>query len=330
MTVQAITTDIYQCTLPLPFALRSVNCYLLRGDAGWTVIDCGLNTPQGREIWQAVFTELGFRPTDIEQIVLTHSHPDHYGLAGWLQAEADGRPPVRMSPREAELAHFVWQEDEGWSEAVSTFWRNCGIPDELVTAVVNETDRTRQRTKPHPQTIETIAPGTTIRLGQRHCQAIHTPGHSDGHLVFYDAQDGLLLCGDHVLQKITPNISLWPFGEPDPLGRYLRSLAEIAQLDVRLALPGHGPLITDLRGRIGELATHHEQRLAVMAAAVNGRATPYDISQQVFGFDTLSIHEKRFAVSETLAHLEYLAGQGRLTKSPQPNTWLYNSSQRGW
>lgn len=325
MTVRDITTDIYQVTLPLPFALRSVNCYLLRGKEGWTVVDCGLNTSEGRQTWQAVFAELAFQPQEIVQIVLTHSHPDHYGLAGWLQAEAGGLPPVCMSPREAELAHFVWQEDEGWAEAVSTFWRSCGIPDELVTAVVTETDRTRQRTRPHPQSIQLIEPGTTIQLGQRHFQAIHTPGHSDGQLVFYDAQDNLLLCGDHVLQKITPNISLWPFGEPDPLGRYLHSLNEIAQLDVRLALPGHGPLITDLRGRIAELEIHHERRLAVMATAVNGRATPYNISQQVFNFDTLTIHEKRFAVAETLAHLEYLAWQGRLTKSPQPDAWLYNS-----
>jgi glyoxylase-like metal-dependent hydrolase (beta-lactamase superfamily II) len=325
MTVQAITTDIYQVTLPLPFALRSVNCYLLLGDEGWTVIDCGLNTSQGRETWQAAFVELGFQPQEIEQIVLTHSHPDHYGLAGWLQAEAGGRPPVRMSPREAELAHFVWQEEEGWTEAVSAFWRSCGIPDALVTAVVTETDRTRQLTRPHPQTIQTIEPGTTIKLGRHYFQAIHTPGHSDGQLVFYDVREGLLLCGDHILQKITPNISLWPFGEPDPLGRYLRSLAEIAQLEVRLALPGHGPLIADLRGRIAELAAHHEQRLEVMVTAVNGRATPYHISQQVFDFDKLTIHEKRFAVAETLAHLEYLAWQGRLKKSTQPGTWLYNS-----
>jgi glyoxylase-like metal-dependent hydrolase (beta-lactamase superfamily II) len=325
MSVQAISTDIYQVTLPLPFALRSVNCYLLRGGEGWTVVDCGLNTSQGRETWHEAFAELGFRPQDVHQIVLTHAHPDHYGLAGWLQAEAEGRPTVFMSAREAELAHLVWQEEAGWAEAVTTFWRNCGIPDELVTAVVIETDRTRQRTKPHPQTIQTIEPGTTIQLGQRHFQAIHTPGHSDGQLIFYDAEDGLLLCGDHVLQKITPNISLWPFGEPDPLGRYLHSLSQIAELEVRLVLPGHGPMITDLRGRIAQLAAHHEQRLGVMAAAVNGRATPFSVSQQVFDFDTLSIHEKRFAVAETLAHLEYLAWQGRLIKSTQPDAWLYNS-----
>lgn len=330
MTVQAITADIYQVKLPLPFALRSVNCYLLAGDEGWTVVDTGLNTADGRATWQSAFAELGIQPQDIQQIVLTHSHPDHFGLAGWLQQEAQGVPPVLMSPREAELAHWVWQEEAGWTEAVTTFWRRCGIPDEMVTAVVVETDRTRQRTRPHPQHIQTIEPGTTITLGQRLCQVIHTPGHSDGQIIFYDAAERLLLCGDHVLQKITPNISLWPFGEPDPLGRYLHSLRQLAYLDVSLALPGHGPLIHDLRGRIGELETHHAERLGVMATAVNGSATPYHISQRVFDFEKLSIHEKRFAVSETLAHLEYLAQQNRIQKSSQPTGWLYHSQSGEW
>lgn len=325
MTVQAITADIYQVRLPLPFALRYVNCYLLAGEAGWTIVDAGLNTADGRETWHMALTELGIQFSDIQQIVLTHAHPDHYGLAGWLQQEAQGVPPVLMSPREAELAHWVWQEEVGWTEAVTSFWRQCGIPDEVVTAVVTETDRTRQRTRPHPQTIQTIEPDTTIKLGNRQFQVIHTPGHSDGQIIFYDAAERLLLCGDHVLQRITPNISLWPFGEPDPLGRYLHSLSQIAQLDVNLALPGHGPLIHDLRGRIRELQTHHAERLGVMATAVNGSATPYAISQRVFDFDKLSIHEKRFAVSETLAHLEYLVWQKRIQKSSQPSGWLYSS-----
>ena len=325
MIVQAITADIYQVRLPLPFALRYVNCYLLAGEAGWTVVDTGLNTADGRETWHMALAELGIQFSDIEQIVLTHAHPDHYGLAGWLQQEAQGLPSVLMSPRERELAHWVWQEEAGWTEAVTSFWRQCGIPDEVVTAVVTETDRTRQRTRPHPQTIQTIEPDTIIKLGNRQFQIIHTPGHSDGQIIFYDAAERLLLCGDHVLQRITPNISLWPFGEPDPLGRYLHSLSQIAQLDVNLALPGHGPLIDDLRGRIRELQTHHAERLGVMATAVNGAATPYTISQRVFDFDKLSIHEKRFAVSETLAHLEYLVWQKRIQKSSQPTGWLYSS-----
>ena len=325
MTIQAVAPGIYQVQIPLPFALRIVNCYLLSGAEGWTVVDTGLNTALARQTWQLAFTELGIQLQDIQQIILTHSHPDHYGLAGWLQQKARGVPPVLMSAREAELAHWVWQQEDGWAEAVTSFWQRCGVPDEMATAVVLETDRTRQRTRPHPQTIHTIEPGTTIKLGDRLFQIIHTPGHSDGQIIFYDADDRLLLCGDQVLLKITPNISLWPFGEPDPLGRYLQSLNQLAQLDVRLALPGHGLLIHDLRGRIRELEKHHAERLMVMETAVNGSASPYAISQRVFNLDTLNIHEKRFAVAETLAHLDYLVWQARIAKSTQPDGWQYNS-----
>ena len=324
MTIQAITEDIYQVQLPLPFALRTVNCYLLAGEAGWTVVDTGLNTAQARETWQRALSELGIHFRDIHQIVLTHAHPDHYGLAGWLQKETEG-VAVHMSADEASLARQVWQKTQGWAESLMSFWHHCGLSTELATAVVNETNRTRQRTRPHPQTIKILEPGTIIQLGNRPFQIIHTPGHSDGHLIFYDVANRLLLCGDHVLHKITPNISLWPLGQPDPLGRYLRSLSQIAQLDVNLALPGHGPLIHNLRGRIREIEKHHAERLEVMVTAVNGSATPYDVSQQVFNFDKLSLHEKRFAVAETLAHLEYLAWQKRINKSSQPSGWLYNS-----
>jgi glyoxylase-like metal-dependent hydrolase (beta-lactamase superfamily II) len=227
--------------------------------------------------------------------------------------------------REAELVRYLWQEDEGWADTVTAFWHNCGMSAEVATAIVVETNRTRQRTRPHPTALQTIVPGSSVRLGNREWQTIHSPGHSDGQLMFYDAADALLLCGDHVLQKITPNISRWPFAELDPLGRYLRSLNELAALPVRLALPGHGPLITDWQGRIQQLLAHHDERLTVMAAVVNGRATPYEISQRVFDFNRLSIHEKRFAVAETLAHLDYLVWQERITQSGQPHEWLYNS-----
>jgi len=97
-----ITDDIYQVRLPLPYALNHVNCYLLRGDDGWTIIDTGLNTSQGRAGWQAAFDTLGIGPDDIDQIILTHVHPDHYGMAGWLQEWCGAT--VWLSPREAELA----------------------------------------------------------------------------------------------------------------------------------------------------------------------------------------------------------------------------------
>jgi glyoxylase-like metal-dependent hydrolase (beta-lactamase superfamily II) len=315
-----ISEDIYQIQLPLPFALNSVNCYLLRGDRGWTIIDTGLNIPPAQAAWQAVFSQLEIAPADIEQIVLTHVHPDHYGLAGWLQAWSGA--PVWLSPREAELAQQIWGQDN-LHQAMFELFRRGGIPEEIELKAETEAKKVRALTFPHPGLVKLVEPGTVLSLGRRRFKAIHAPGHSDGQLIFYDAADRLLLSGDQALLKITPNIGLWPVSEPDPLGRYLASLRELAGLEVRLALPGHRGLITNWPERLAELEQHHANRLAVMLAAVDSAGvTAYQVYGQVFNAREFTMHEVRFAVAETLAHLEYLVGRGRLRREGD-EVWLY-------
>lgn len=319
-TVIRINDDIYQVRLPLPFALRIANCYLLRGSNGWAIFDTGLNIPQGQATWLAAFDALGIRPRDIRRIVLTHYHPDHYGMAGWLQALCRDNaiiPPVMMSSREAELAELVWGDKYDISSAMLKHMGMCGMPDEIL-AVASQSGRTRDAVLPLPDAVEIVQAGSIINMGGRRFQAIHASGHSDGQLLFYDADDRMLFCGDHVLVGITPNIGLWPAAEPDPLGRYLASLHELATLDVRLALPGHRPLITDWRGRLAELEKHHAERLGLMIAAVNGSRTVYQVCSQVFDIPALSLYELRFAVTETLAHLEYLTDLGHLRREDDP------------
>lgn len=326
MTTESLTQiadDVYQVCLPLPYALNHVNCYLLRGDEGWTIVDTGLNTPQGRAGWQAAFDTLGIGRSSISQIILTHVHPDHYGMAGWLQNWCGAM--VWTSPREAELAEQVWRRGN-LRQAITNMLTRASVPHDTTELAVIATDKTRQLTLPYPDTTALLEPGTVLNIGQRRFKAIHAPGHSDGQLIFYDAEDRLLLSGDQVLMKITPNIGLWPISEPDPLGRYLVSLRELAALDVRLALPGHRSLITDWRGRLAELEQHHTERLERMLGAVNGTGvTPYHVSNYIFDHSKLSMHEIRFAVSETLAHLEYLVGQKRLHREGN-EVWLYRQA----
>ncbi len=316
-----IAPDIIQVPLPLPFALRIVNCYLLRGSHGWTVIDSGLGTADDRAAWLAAFAEHGIGPGNLEQIVLTHFHPDHYGLAGWLQQWNGHETPVHMAPREAEQARIVWQRPAGSHEPMHDLFTDYGAPPELTAAMVEQLRDLRRYTPPHP-VVTLLEPGATIRLGRRDCQVIHAPGHSDGQIVFYDPADRLILSGDQVLIKITPNIGLWPESEPDPLGRYLSSLDHLATFDVRLALPGHGALISDWRGRLAELQHHHAERLDTMFKAVNDATDAYTVARTAFPFERLTHHEMRFAMAETIAHLEYLVHRGRLQKSFD-TVWKY-------
>jgi glyoxylase-like metal-dependent hydrolase (beta-lactamase superfamily II) len=139
---------------------------------------------------------------------------------------------------------------------------------------------------------------------------LHTPGHSDYHFVLHDERRRLLFAGDHLLLEITPNIGLWTYTAPRPLRRYLDSIASLRDLDVDLVFPGHGPLFHDLEGRVDELLAHHEERLSVMLAALDGKpATPFEVARRVFPED-LTDHQLRFALAETLAHLEHLEWDG--------------------
>lgn len=300
-----VAEGIYQVQLPLPFPLKIVHCYALRDGDGWTIVDTGINYPPGRDAWRSAFAELGIDPTAIKRILLTHAHPDHYGMAGWLAQQSAA--PVFLSPGEQAFARRVWHHGETHIAGVIDYFRANGMPADLAEQVRLSTIENRAMTIPWPET-STIEAGANITIGRRSFHAIATPGHSEEHLVFYCADDRLLLCSDAVLTKITPNISSWPDGQPDPLADFLRSLDRLATLNVDLALPGHGPLIHTFNQRLAELRAHHQERLQLMKAAVGAGATAFDVCMAVFQFDTLSPHQLRFAIAETLAHLNYLVG----------------------
>ncbi len=307
-----IASDIWRVRLPLPFALNHVNCYLLRDADGWTILDTGLNRPELYAGWQAVFAQLGIRLADIRRIIVTHLHPDHIGLAGRLQQESGA--PVFLSPREWEIAEVAWVQNLERGEHLADYLRRVGAPPEVGALVEGQQQKLRQMTQPPPTDVQLLRGGDAITMAWRRFDVIHAPGHADGQIIFYAAEDRLMLCGDQVLLRITPNIGFWPSTQPDPLGRYLASLRELMKLDVALALPGHHGVITDWQGRICELLQHHDERLEVAYTAAARGATALEASYTIFNFDRFSPHEVRFAVAEALAHLEYLADAGRLVR----------------
>lgn len=310
--VTFITDDIVQVQVPLPYALNIVNCYLLRGDDGWTMVDSGLNTPPAQDQWKFALNHLNITPNDIKKIVITHMHPDHFGMAGWWQSLVDTPMPVYLPIGEdAQMQMFYHSED---AEEFYTWLVMGGMEAKYAREVAEGFNHTRNATRPYPTQQDFIYPDQTIQLGSRQFTTIHTPGHSDGQLIFYDEADQLMLSGDHVLMKITPNIGSWPQTEADPLGRFMDSLKSLAGLEVRQALPGHKWLIDDWSGRIGELIAHHDMRLIHTLEAVDGDTqTVYEIAIKVFPIERFTIHEMRFAMAETLAHLELLETQGKVS-----------------
>lgn len=304
-----VVDGIYQVQLPLPFPLRFVNCYLLRDGDGWVLVDTGLWYPPGQEVWRRAFMELGVDPMRITRIIVTHTHPDHYGMAGWLAALSGA--PVCLSAVEQEFAQRIWHGDVSSYQAAVALFREHGMPADLSEVVYR--DMVALRTMVHPLRVsQRLEPGDCLQIGGRCFRVLLMPGHSDGHVVLYCEQTRLLLCGDVVLAKITPNIGLWPFGRPDPLADFFQSLDLLSGLVVDVALPGHGPLIDAFSARVAALRAHHEERLLAAEQAVAGGETGYAVCLSIFQTADLSPHQIRFAMAETLAHLDYLVYVGRL------------------
>ena len=303
--ISRILDDVYQLKLPVPFPLRFVASYLISGEGGWTIVDAGFDYPPAREVWEAGAAEVGLDlDGDVAQILVTHLHPDHVGLARWLEGRSGA--PVQMLSGEIESARRVWGVRRN-SEAFVEFLVRNGMDRQAAGGVVGTTELNVRL----PEQIQALYPGDGVLLGGYKARVIHTPGHSDHHFVLHDERRRILFAGDHLLLRITPNIGLWVYTAPRPLGRYLASLKGLRGLDVGLVLPGHGPLFHDFDGRIDELLRHHEERLSIMHAAFDGMpATPFDITRRVFP-EELSDHQLRFALAETLAHLEHLVEEGR-------------------
>jgi glyoxylase-like metal-dependent hydrolase (beta-lactamase superfamily II) len=164
--------------------------------------------------------------------------------------------------------------------------------------------------------------GEKVQIGRFEYEIVFTPGHSDGMVCFHNKERSVLLSADHILPKITPNISYWHHGNENPLAAFLHSLDKTRKLDAEFVIPSHGKPFYGANERIDELKKHHEERLEETLGAITSASTVYEVCERLFK-RPLTIHETRFAVGETLAHLEYLryAGESRREKSGE--RWIY-------
>jgi glyoxylase-like metal-dependent hydrolase (beta-lactamase superfamily II) len=306
--IQAVHDHIVQFKVPLPFPLRWVNSYIVRGREGYTIIDPGLHTEEAERLWEEVMLELGIGASDIERIVLTHHHPDHYGMAGWLQARSSGHSPVLLSHEGKGLAGSLWGEGEMMTERMYQDFRTNGMDLTTADAMIPHMKGFIPLVSPQPD-VSIIRDGEQVSIGDRTYLAIHTPGHATGHLCFYNEATREIFCGDQVLPQITPNVSLLPGGDPDPLASFLDSLERVGKLQVSLAMPGHRDPFSSFTERSEEIVRHHEARLLQIRGLLSEPMTAFQMCRKLFG-DKLSIHQLRFAMGETMAHLVYLEQRG--------------------
>jgi len=299
---------IRRVTFPLPLGIDHVHCYLLPGSDGWTLIDAGLGLPDAAARWQPALDGI-----EVTRIVITHFHPDHAG--GGEDARALTRARVHQGAGDYEQCVRVWGSDD-WSERMADHLQRHGLPDEPAGELRNES-------RAFAPFIRFARDPELLREGDEvdGWRVLELPGHADGHICL--ERDGVLVAGDHLLGAITPTVGLYPESRPDPLSDYQASLRRTIELAPRLALPGHGEPIADPVGRARELLEHHERRLEQTAAALGSEPrSGYEVSVELFGGD-LDASDRRFALAETLAHLERLVNEGRAARRFDDNRVTY-------
>ncbi len=335
--VTEVAPGVLRMMLPISMpGLGHVNCYALEDDQGFALVDPGL---PGEESWTALMARLssaGIPLQRIHTVVVTHSHPDHFGGSDQLREEAGSeilthesfKSLVAETGDDLDLEFLEASEDdllELWKRRFESYgptpWGTPkqAPPDEAIRRWLVAGDGTARRFRGPTPTIR-VADSEAVSLGRRDWFAVHTPGHTTDHLCLWDPTDGVLLSGDHVLPTITPHIA-GSTDLADPLASFFRSLERVSEFDgLTAALPAHGHPFTALRERTEHIRQHHEDRLQLLRDSADDHFDgPVEAWMKVL-FKERSWGE--MAASETFAHLEHLRVAGEATVRTDPEGLL--------
>ncbi|PKM90884.1 MAG: MBL fold metallo-hydrolase [Firmicutes bacterium HGW-Firmicutes-12] len=313
MTIE-ILPNIFQLEVPLHGnPLKSLNSYLIKGNNRHLIIDTGFNRPECKNAIISSLEKLKISLEDCD-FFLTHLHADHTGLVSSL---ATNNSRIFCSKEDGILLN-MFESGEYWTNVSSLLSSHGFPPDELITATQKHPAK---ESSPGKQLeLSYIENGATIEIGEYSFICILTPGHSPGHMCLYEPKYRLLISGDHILARITPNITVWP-QMPDALSQYLHNLDKILELEIDLVLPGHRSLIYDCPKRIEEIKNHHQERLEELLGILNsGPLTAYQAASKMTwsltytSWGDFPMIQKWFATGEAASHLEYLAQQQKVQK----------------
>jgi len=310
---EEILPDIYRIEIPLPNnPLRSLNSYFIRGTKRNLLIDTGFNQPECRTAMDAGRHELGISMDDTD-IFVTHIHGDHSGLVHYLAT-----PGTRVFCDSYTARVFTGVASDYWS-----YFDQLLIQSGLTG--ITHTDHPGYKYKSASVgNVHLVQDGDVIDVGRYCLRCVSTPGHAPNHMCLYEAWQGILFSGDHILGTVTPNNTLWdqPWtATRDLLQEYLDSLTKIERLDIKITLPAHRAIIRDCYRRIRQLREHHQRRLQdILNILGSGKAYGVEVASKMRwdmrgrSWEEFSSAQKIFATGEALSHLTHLVLQGVLVR----------------
>lgn len=300
--------------MPLFAALPWINVWALADAGGWTIVDTGLKSPRTLEAWeQALGGALGGRP--VVRVIVTHLHPDHAGMAGWLAERCHA--PLWMTQTEYLTCRLMAADTGRKAPAESVaFLRGAGWDDEAIERYKARFGAFGEMIYPLPAAYRRLVSGETIRIGQHDWSVVVGRGHSPEHACLLNAALGLFISGDQLLPRISSNVSVYPIEpEANPLRDWLDSLAMLRQHVPRdvLVLPAHNSPFTGLQPRIDQLAQGHARNLDWLREHLHEPRRAIDLFGGLFG---RQIGDAQFglATGETLAHLNFLWQAGEVSR----------------
>lgn len=296
--------------MPTPYGVGPVNAYLLEADP-LTLIDCGINTPQAQNSLFLEIAAAGYFPESIEQIIVTHAHPDHYGLVHVIQEVAGAT--VYFPEREIRRVR-----DRQMLFEVGRLLMEAGMPLDLLFKM-DQQRKNDPRPRLNHDHVVPVVDGDSFEFdgddGPFTLTAHLMPGHTGGHFVYLEGETRTLFAGDQLLPDTSPNPLLEPsLDEPGErrrsLKEYLRSLQRMGEMNLALVYPGHGDPVTDPGALIDSTIEHHLKRKAAVAAHLDDAGkTPYEIATEVY--PDVSGPDSFLAVSEVVAHLDLVVEDGQ-------------------
>jgi glyoxylase-like metal-dependent hydrolase (beta-lactamase superfamily II) len=329
--IDEIAPGVLRTQLPISIpGLGHVNMYVLEDDRGITLVDPGLPEKASYAAVRKRLAAIGVPLKRVHSVIVTHSHPDHFGGADWLRSETGcdivtherfrvmwdpTEPPdvdiddIGRQPDDHELDEIerMIRDRKPWDP---TPWGDAGIRLPPARRLKMKIVRRVPRFARLPRPTVRLADAQHFSFARRDWVAVHTPGHTADHLCLFDPEHGLMLCGDHVLPTITPHIG-GLIKARDPLRLFFNSLDKVAAFGdrVKIALPAHGAPFTDLAGRAESIKQHHVERLQKLLTSSRDLGRPATVPEMsTFLFAPRSLGD--MANSETFAHLEHLRHTG--------------------